>query len=147
MGLKNAFKKIWLGIKVAEPYLEIAGHLLPPPFGVILTALDAVIDRAELAFPAEGSGPQKAEFFTIQGLKVAEILSGKNVDNPKTRVIVARIGTISVQIKNFKTQVQQLEQLEQEYRDIVEELKDAMDAVKQPAVNDTDLQTEVPGSL
>jgi hypothetical protein len=134
MGAKNIFRKIWLGIKIAEPYLSMAGALLPPPFGTILVALDALIDRAELTFPAEGSGVQKAEFFTVQGLKVAEILSGKNVDNPKTRVIVDRIGTISVQIKNFKAQVQQLEQ---EYKDIVDELKDAIDSVKEPAKSDT----------
>ena len=136
MGLKGVFKKIWFGIKVAEPYLSMAGALLPPPFGLILQSLDALIGRAELTFPAAGSGPAKAEFFTVQSLKVMEILTGKNVDNPKTRALVERIGTVSVQIKNLLTQV---EQFKAEYQDIVKELKEAVDSVKESAKADTDL--------
>src|SRR5574343_574000 len=119
--VKDVFKKIWFGIKVAEPYLAMAGKLLPPPFGLILTALDAVIDRAELTFPAQGTGPQKAEFFTINGLKVAEILTGKNVDTPQTRILVGRIGTVSVEIKNLLAQV---EQYKREYAEIADELSE-----------------------
>jgi hypothetical protein len=134
MSVKSLFKKIWFGIKVAEPYLAMAGQLLPPPFGVILSALDTLIDRAELTFPAEGSGPQKAEFFTVQGLKVMEIMTGKNVDNPQTRVLVARIGTTAVAIKNLEAQ---LVGLRDEYRQVVTEIKAAIDAVKDPAKDDT----------
>lgn len=133
MGVKSVFKKIWLGIKVAEPYLSLAGKLLPPPIGEIVTALDIIINNAERAFPAQGSGVQKAEFFTAQGLQVMEILTGKNVDNPKTRALVGRIGTTAVAIKNLEAQ---LLALKQEYADIVNEVKDAIDSVKAPAVPD-----------
>ena len=133
MGIKNVFKKIWLGIKVAEPYLAMAGALLPPPFGLILQALDQIIDQAEVTFPHQGSGVEKAEFFTAKGLQVMEILTGKNVDNPKTRLLVDRIGTTAVTIKNLETQ---LVQLRAEYADIVREVKDAIDSVKDPAQPD-----------
>lgn len=123
MGIKNAFKKIWLGIKIAEPYLSMAGRLLPPPFGTILVALDELLNRAEILFPKDGSGPQKAEYFTEQGLKVMEILTGKNVDNPTTRNLAGRLATVSVQIKDFTA----------EYHEIVKELKAAIESVKEPA--------------
>ena len=140
MGIKNAFKKIWLGIKVAEPYMMMAGKLLPPPFGTILSALDAVINAAEAKFPNEGSGVQKAEFFTEQGLKVAEILTGKNVDNPKTRALVGLIGDTAVEIKNIEAR---LVQLRDKYAEVVKQFKDAVDSVKEPAIEGDAPEPEV----
>lgn len=134
MGIKNVFKKIWAGVRVAEPYLKVAGSLAPPPFNVALLALDELINTAEARFPAEGSGVQKAQFYSAEGLKVLEIITGKNVSNPKTQAIVDRIGTVSTQIRNLTAQIHQFEQ---EYKDIVEELKDAIDSVKEPAKDDT----------
>lgn len=133
MSFKDVFKKIWLGVQVAEPYMQMAGALLPPPFGLILKSLDALIEQAELRFPAQGTGTEKAEYFTEQGLKVMELLTGKNVDNPQTRLLVGRIGTIAVQIKNIETQIQQFRQ---EYHDVVQELTAAIDGVKEAAKDD-----------
>src|SRR5436189_1664035 len=126
--LSDAFKKIWRGIQVAEPYLSVAGHLAPPPFGTILIALDALINTAEAKFPAAGSGVAKAEFFSEKGLQVAEILSGKNVNNPKTRAIVAQIGVITVQIKDFEAQ---LVGFKDQYQELARDLKEAIDSAKE----------------
>jgi hypothetical protein len=134
MSIKGAFKKVWQGIKVAEPFLGTAGLLLSAtPVGPILVALDALINRAEVLFPASGTGVQKGEFVTLQGLAVAEIVTGKNINNPKTRQLVADGVSVAADIKNLRTLIQQKEA---EYAQFAKDLQDAIDSIKDPAIAD-----------
>jgi hypothetical protein len=129
--IKKGFKVIWQGIQVAEPFIGLAGTLLAgTPIGPILIALDALVNRAERDFPAAGSGPEKAEFVTVAGLQVAEIVSGKNVNNPKTRDIVARGAGIVADLKNLETLIRQKRD---EYTQFVKDLKDAVASANDPA--------------
>lgn len=134
MSVKGAFRKIWHGIKVAEPYLSLAGQLLAPgPVGLVLQMLDEVINRAEDAFPAQGSGAQKAEFFTLQALQLLEIATGKNADNPQTRALVGEIGTVTVEIKNLETQIRALRD---RYVGLAKQVQAAIESAKAPAIDD-----------
>jgi hypothetical protein len=117
MGIKDVFKKIWLGLKVAAPFIEGAASLLPggSPAVLAIHALSALITRAEVLFPSQGSGVEKAQFFSLQ-----------NYDNPTGRALVARYGTAEVALRNATVELQAC----------VKAVQDYVDTVKDPAIPD-----------
>jgi hypothetical protein len=129
MGVKNVFKKIWVGLQVAAPFIEGAASLLPggSPAVLAIHALSSLISRAEVLFPKQGTGVEKAQFFTVQGMKVMEILTGKNFDSPEGRALVARYGTAEVAVRNATVELQAC----------IHAVQDYLDSVKAPAKDDT----------
>ena len=138
--MKSAFKKIWKGIKVAAPYLGFAAAFFPGGGAVALSLLtiENLIEQAEDIFAGEGTGAQKAKYVTAKALAAMEILTGKNVDNPKTRAIVEQIEANVVSTKNLSAQVQLLAE---QYKKLVDDLKDAIEDAKEPA------QPDAPGPV
>jgi hypothetical protein len=122
--LSDFFRKVWLGLKVAAPFIEGAASLLPGGSPVVLAihALSSLISRAEVLFPAQGSGTEKAQFFTLQGMKVLEILTGKNFDSPEGRILVSRFASAEVAVRNATIELQACIKDVQHY---VEHVKDA----------------------
>ncbi len=134
MSFKDKLKAIWHGVKVALPYLGIAAGLLTgTPVGLALLTIEQLISQAEDIYAGSGTGPQKAAYVTEQALIAMEAVSGKNVNNPKTRALVGKITDNVVATKNAATQ---LRALEQEYAQLAKDLKDAIDSVKEPAIPD-----------
>ena len=129
MGAGKFFRKVWLGLQVAEPYINIAASLVPGggPVALALKAFSALITRAEVEYPAQGSGVQKAEFFTLQGMKVAEIITGKNIDSPEGRALLDEYASAEVMVRNGTAQLQI----------VIQKFHDYIDSAKAPAKDDT----------
>lgn len=131
MSVKDVFRKIWLGLTVAAPYIEGAAALLPggSPAVLVLRALSTLITRAEVLYPASGTGADKAAFVTVRGMQVAEIVTGKNFDSPEGRALVAEYANVEVAARNAQAQLQI----------VIKKLHDYIDSVNAPAQADTDL--------
>jgi len=141
MGIKSAFKKLWKGVKVAAPYLGMAAMFVPggSPLGLALLTIESLIEKAEDIFSGQGSGLQKGALVSRESLIALELLTGKNVDNPKTRGIVDAIIANVVETKNV---VARSQELAESYKELVKDLKDAIDSVKEPAKADTVIEAE-----
>ncbi len=133
MGIKNVFKKIWMGVKVAAPYLGLAAGIFGGPVGLALLTIEQLIENAEEVITGDGTGAEKAAMVTEKSLAAMEILTGKNINNPKTRAIVGKITDNVVATKNLTTQIQLLAE---DYKKLAKDLKDAIDSAKEPAIDD-----------
>ena len=125
MSWKGVFKKIWQGVQMVAPFLgviPIAGRA-----GVIITAISHFVTRAEDIFSNPGSGVQKAQYVSIESLKVAEAVTGKNFDSPAGRQLITDVADAEVAVRNAQTL----------YAKVAADLKDYLDSVKQPAIPDT----------
>jgi hypothetical protein len=129
MSVKSIFKKIWAGIKVAQPYLDMAASFLPGGAAVsgALHALSAIIVRAEDQFPSQGSGADKAAFFTLEAMKALEATTGKNFDSPEGRALLAEYANVEVMVRNAKA----------EYALVAQKVAAYIASVKTPAADDT----------
>lgn len=131
MGVKDVFKKIWMGVQVLAPFIQGAASLIPGggPVLLVFQSLSQLITRAETLFPAQGSGVEKAAYFTRQGMKVAEILTGKNFDSPQGIALLDEYAKAEVDVRNAQAH----------FQIIATKVKDYIASVKEPAKADTDL--------
>jgi hypothetical protein len=126
VGIKDVFKKIWKGVQIAAPFLGIIP--VAGAAGVILTAISHFVVKAEDLFDAPGSGVEKAQFVSIEALKVAEAVSGKNFDSPAGRRLIASVRDAEVAVRNAQAL----------YAKVSQDLKEYAENVKEPARDDTD---------
>lgn len=129
MGFKSGLKKFWLGLQAAAPSIEALATLVPGggPVALGLRALMQVITNAEVMYPQQGSGSEKAHYFTITGMKVLEAVTGKNVDSPEGRALLAELAAAEVAARNAQTRI----------KAVVEQLDDYIRSAKEPAKPDT----------
>ncbi len=76
-------------------------------------------------------GGNTPEALTLTGLKVLEVVTGKNVNNPQTRAVVVRIIPLAQSIKALKDQIVPLVK---EYDGLLAELEAAVASIQEPAV-------------
>jgi hypothetical protein len=125
MGWKSVFKNIWRGVQMAAPFLGIIP--VAGTAGIVLTAISHFVIQAENIFTKPGSGIEKAQYVSIEALKVAEAVTGKNFDSPEGRRLIADVTDAEVAVRNAQAL----------YAKVSTDLKAYLDSVKQPAKDDT----------
>ena len=134
MSWKGFFKKLLQGTDIVLNFASIIlmGVPLKPRTSLIITTLINAIHFAEENWPESASGIEKFKFVMSLSLTSLEAASGKNVNNPKTRAILEKCVNLYVQIMNLIAQL----------KVTIKELDEAIEASKEPAIDDAPAPTE-----
>lgn len=127
---KGFGKALLTGAKIVLPFIS-ASAKEGSKEKVIAEALTHLTDRAADEFPVDASGAERGEFVTIESLKVAEAVTGKNFDSPEGRALLADLRDIDVEIKAA------VAPLQVKYQEKLTAVRAYIESVKSPAQADT----------